>query len=112
MAMTVHNKYNVVHIKMIIGDVLAFNIRFDEDVTLTSAKFTCREGDSDDIVFQKTLNDGITQVDTKQYHVEVASADTASESEGRYDYDLQITVDGQRSTLMIGKLTLIQGVSR
>jgi hypothetical protein len=100
---------------MVKGDTLAFNVQvFDDEgnpVTVDSAFMTCKKRPSDtEKVFQKSLNNGIEQSDGLTL-VRVAPEDTKEVDEGEYFYDLQIGVDDDVFTLMIGVLTLEQDIT-
>lgn len=95
------------NIQMIRGDTLAFGIVMDGlDTDISSAYFTVRSKGV--VVFQKSLNNGITKEDTNTYKVRVAPADTKDLDTGHYYYDLQIGVNSDIFTVLHGDLELIQ----
>lgn len=106
------------HIK---GDTFSHNI-FVEGLgqDLESVKFACRDGLNDDseILFEKSLNDGITflyydeETDTRTYVVRLSPNDTKDLQEGTYYYDEQISVNGDVFTIMKGRFIVKQDVSR
>ena len=103
------------NITMVKGDTLAFNVEvFDEagqPITVDSAYMTCKEIPTEDsFVFQKSLNDGITQDDGIMV-VRVSPNDTKEAEAGEYFYDLQIGVGQDVFTIMIGTLSLMQNVT-
>lgn len=104
-----NNKY----ISMIRGDTLSFNLEFEElETDLSSAFFTCKESYSHkETVFQKSLNNGITKLETGKYHVRVAPDDTAEIEAGKYYYDLQIGAGEDIYTVLIGVLEIIPDVT-
>lgn len=85
-----------------------------------SIYFTCRDSLNDDsnILFEKSLNNGITQVsydeakDIRTYIVRLAPNDTRNLQAGTYYYDEQIAVNGDVITIMKGRLILEQDVTR
>ena len=102
------------NITMIRGDTLAFNVEvIDQDgepMTVDSAYFTVKKAIVNDIVFRKSLTDGITQTDNLLC-VRVAPEDTQEIDEGRYYYDFSIGVDDDVYTPMIGMLSIEQDIS-
>lgn len=100
------------NIKMVRGDTLSFGMEFTGlDQDLDTAYFTARDNYNGTILFQKSLANGITKVETGKYRVRVAPADTASAISGMYVYDLQIGVNGDIFTLMRGILELQHDVT-
>lgn len=102
------------NITMIKGDTLAFGIEIDglDGQDLDSAFFTCKEiPTSSDYIFKKSLGEGITNNGDGTYSVRVAPEDTADVTAGDYYYDLQIGVNGDVYTLMLGLLTILQDVT-
>ena len=103
------------NITMVKGDTLAFNAEVfyndGEPVTVDSAYFTCKKRPaSDDIVFQKSLEGGITQEDGL-ITVRIAPEDTIEADAGQYFYDFQIGVGNDIYTILIGMLSLEQNVT-
>ena len=104
------------YIRMIRGDTLSFGIElmdengdpFAQDID--SAFFTCKSNLSDTL-FKKTLSDGISKADTGKYTVRVAPDDTRQAKAGKYFYDLEIGVNGDKFTIMHGVLELVQDVT-
>lgn len=88
--------------------------------SIETAKFTCRDSlnDNSNVLFQKTLNNGITLVendthkDIKKYAVRVAPNDTKNLQAGTYYYDLEIGVNSDIFTLMKGRFIIEQDSSR
>jgi hypothetical protein len=88
--------------------------------SIETAKFTCRDSlnDTSNILFQKTLNNGITLVETdnendiKKYAVRVAPTDTQNLQSGTYYYDLEIGVNSDKFTIMKGRFIIEQDCSR
>ena len=108
------NKY----IRMVRGDTLSFCVQimdengepFTQD--LETAYFTCTSLHvQDGFLFKKTLDDGISKIDTGQYCVRVAPKDTKYAKVGKYFYDLEIGVNDDRFTVMRGILELVQDVT-
>ena len=87
---------------------------------IETAKFTCRNtlNDNSNVLFQKSLNNGITLVETdaendiKKYAVRVAPIDTKNLQSGTYYYDLEVGVNGDIFTLMKGRFIIEQDSSR
>ena len=104
------------NITMVKGDTLSFNVEVYDDeglpVMVSSAFMTCKKiPTSNDMVFQKSLNAGITQDNDGLMTVRVAPSDTLEAEAGQYFYDFQIGVDDDVFTIMIGTLTLEQDVT-
>lgn len=108
-----------INLEMIRGDTLQFGIEveYDEDPQeLDSVAFTCKKNyDDNDVVFQKKLNAGISYVKTEDkklyYVVRVAPEDTETIEAGHYYYDLQIGVNGDVFTVLIGSLKIHNDVT-
>lgn len=82
--------------------------------------FTCRENlnDNSEILFQCSLNDGISEVeydgenDIRKYTIRVAPSKTENLQSGTYYYDEEIRVNGDVFTIMKGKFIIEQDSSR
>ena len=101
------------NITMIKGDTLSFGIEIDglDGQSLSSAFFTCKSvPTSDDVIFRKSLGNGITQNDDGAYIVRVAPEDTENVTAGAYYYDCQIGLNGDVFTILLGLLTILQDV--
>lgn len=99
--------------QLVRGDSLAFSFQVTGLTSaLSSVVFSCKRTVKDDTyVFQKTLDDGI-EVSEDIYTVRIAPEDTADLNARRYVYDLEIAVDQDVYTLMMGNLDLIADVTR
>lgn len=109
---------NIIHTK---GDTFSCGFTVEDlEQSIESAKFTCRDSlkDNSNVLFQKTLGNGITLVETdtekdiKKYAVRVAPNDTKNLQAGTYYYDLEIGVNGDIFTIMKGRFVLEQDCSR
>lgn len=103
------------NIAMIKGDTLSFNVEvFDQSgapMTVDTAFFTVKKNiGSDEPTFQLSMNNGITYVDDLLV-VRVPPSATDTLEAGRYYYDLQLGVDDDIYTPMIGMLTIEQDVT-
>lgn len=96
------------NITMVRGDTLSFGMVLEQlDQDLDTAFFTVKESYSnDDYVVQKSLNNGITKLETGKYCVRVAPEDTAKLEVKKYFYDLQVGVNGDVFTIIKGVLEL------
>ena len=100
-------------ISMVRGDTLAFGMEFEDlDQDLETAFFSCRQSYEGEIVFQKSLSDGISKVEDGKYRCRVAPEDTASVAAGKYYYDLEIGVNGDKFTILKGVLDIEPDVTR
>lgn len=100
-------------INMVKGDTLAFGMEFTGlDQDLDSAYFTAKQSyDTEQTIFQKSLNDGIEKVSDGVYSVRLAPEDTANVIAGKYYYDLQIGANGDVYTLLYGIINLYPDVT-
>ena len=108
-------------IRNVKGDTFscAFTIENLEQ-SIETAKFTCRDSlnDNSNVLFQKTLNNGISLVETdnehdiKKYAVRIAPNDTKNLQAGTYYYDLEIGVNSDVFTIMKGRFIIEQDCSR
>lgn len=98
---------------MVRGDTLAFDMKLtDLAATVESIYFSVkRKAKDDEYVFQKSLDDGITETVTNTYRVRVAPEDTADLPAGTYSYDLQLGLGSDIYTILMGNLTLKQDVT-
>lgn len=82
--------------------------------------FTCRDSlnDTSEVLFQKSLNNGISLVDydeendIRKYAIRIAPEDTANIQAGTYEYDLEIGVNGDIFTIMKGKFIIVQDCTK
>ena len=101
------------NLTMVRGDTMQFQMKLKNlQATVASLYFTAKTNGTDSTpVFQKSLEDGITLVDTDTYQIRVAPADTANVAAGNYVYDLQIGLGSDIWTPMMGNLVLLQDVT-
>lgn len=102
---------------MVRGDTLAFNVEIADAESLASdldsITFSCKEDtDSNSYIFKKTLGDGVTRTETGKYRVRVAPEDTNNVEPGKYAIDLQIGVNNDIATPILGTLTILPDVTR
>ena len=102
------------YITMVRGDTLSFALEIiGLDSDLDSAYFTVKKDlDSNEYLFQKSIGDGITKIQTGVYVVRIAPDDTFSMDVGKYWYDLVIGKNGDVFTVKHGVLELIYDVTR
>ena len=82
--------------------------------------FTCRENlnDNSEILFQCSLNDGISEVeydeenDIRKYAIRVAPEKTKDLQAGTYYYDEEIKINEDIFTIMKGRFIIEQDSSR
>lgn len=99
------------NLQMYRGDTMSFAVSISGlDQDLDTAFFTCKDR-SGNVVFQKSLGDGITKESTGVYRVRVAPSDTESVACGKYLYDLQIEANEDKFTVMKGVLQIDQDVT-
>ena len=108
------------NLEMIKGDTLSFAVEIefdDKPQELEKAFFTCKKNlDDGDVVFQKTLGNGITfskQERNKIYYVvRISPEDTKDIEAGHYFYDMQIELNGDAFTILNGALKIERDVTR
>lgn len=109
-------------LRIIRGDTFAFGVEFRGlDQELDTFYFTCQSIPQKQIIFQKTLGDGISLVEINTedaedpvttYRVRVAPEDTADLAPGTYFYDCEVGINGDIFTLMEGELILRPDATR
>nr|DAO17350.1 MAG TPA: hypothetical protein [Caudoviricetes sp.] len=107
------------NLEMIKGDTLSFAVEIefdDKPQELEKAFFTCKRNlDDGDVVFQKTLEDGISfrkQERNKMYYVvRIAPEDTNDIETGHYFYDMQIELNSDVFTILTGALKVRYGIT-
>ena len=111
-------KNNIRHVR---GDTYSSALVVENlEQDLDEAYFTCRDtlNDNSTILFEKSLNDGITLVeydehkDIRKYAIRVDPGDTENIQSGTYYYDLQVNVNGDIFTVMKGKFIIEQDATR
>lgn len=103
-----------VFLKMVRGDTLSLGFEVDgltED--LDEVYFSCRtEYGANNYVFQASLTNGeVTKEATGKYLVRIPPAYTANLVPGDYVYDLEVQLDSDVFTPLIGKLEICWGVT-
>ena len=102
-----------INLCMVRGDTLAFSFEVEGIDTLDTAYFSCKaNADDENYVFQKSLTDGISLVETGKYRVRVAPEDTSNIEVGSYYYDLEIGANSDIFTILKGVLKVEQDVTR
>lgn len=100
------------YVTMTRGDTMSFGIEIEGlNQDLDTAFFTVRKSYSESPVFQKSIGNGISEVDDNQYAVRVAPEDTADLEPGKYYYDLQLGVNSDVFTIIKGVLELERDVT-
>lgn len=106
------------NLKMVRGDTFSFTIEIDGLTTdLTGAYLSCKKNKDDaEYKFQKSLESGISKISetttSKSYKIVVDPEDTEELEEGNYYYDLQIEVDNEVFTPLLGVLKIVADVTR
>lgn len=102
------------NLDMIRGDTLAFAVEIEGlDQDLESARFSCKNAFGDaEYIFQKTLENGISKIETGKYRVRVAPEDTENITPKSYRYDLEIGVNGDKYTVLRGSLKVVEDITR
>ena len=97
---------------MVRGDTVAFGLELEDlDQDLDTAFFTVRQSYDGPIVFQRSIGNGIEKAETGVYRIRIAPENTAGIEAGKYYYDLQIGVNSDIFTPMIGVMTVEHDVT-
>lgn len=91
------------------GDTLVFDVTISEieGVTIESLYFSVKKKPSDsNYIFQKSIGNGITELEPLKYRVRVAPEDTCDVIAGKYYYDLQVGLGSDIYTPLMGTLKL------
>lgn len=100
------------NITLVRGDTLSFGLVMYGDVqTLDRAYFTVKKDYDASPVFQKTMGNGISLIDTGEYSVRVSPEDTQDLAVGRYYYDVQVGNGEDDFTILRGILDLVYDVT-
>lgn len=107
------------HITMIKGDTLSVGIKLvDENnnpITddLKDISMTCRDSENSDIIiFNKHIGNGITKSNEGEYVIRVAPEDTENVEAGKYVYDVELRTNEDVFTPLKGILTIDDDVSK
>lgn len=96
------------NLTMVRGDTASFNLEFEKATDLDSASFkvSASYDDAESIMFEKTLDDGITKLDDNLYCVRIAPVDTENADAGLYYYDCTLRINGDVFTVLHGVLRI------
>lgn len=99
---------------MVRGDTQSFELEItenNESVTVDSIYFTVKnDTHTDEVLFQKKLNDGIT-LTNDVYNITIDPSDTDSLDYGRYAYDIEIIKNSIKKTIAVGVLDIKEKVT-
>lgn len=99
---------------MVRGDTQSFELEItenNESVTVDSIYFTVKnDAHTDEVLFQKKLNDGIT-LTNDVYNITIDPSDTDSLDYGRYAYDIEIIKNSIKKTIAVGVLDIKEEVT-
>lgn len=97
------------NITMTKGDTVAFNVIFEDKdgnpITMDKAIFTCKKRLSGEVIFQKSLGNGISQ-SGGMMNVRIAPEDTKEIDEGIYFYDFCVGIGSDIFTIKKGSFTV------
>lgn len=97
---------------MVKGDTLAFGFEIEGIDEIENAFFSCKKNKDDkDYVFQRELGDGIYKAENGKYGVRIPPSDTKDVEAGFYYYDLQIQVNLDIFTVLIGRLEIVEEIT-
>lgn len=97
------------------GDDVSFCLALQdfEPNTLSAAYFSVKEKiDDNNYIIQKALNSGITINSDNDIQVTIAAADTDNIELGTYYYDLQVTINSTKQTILKGKFNVTYDITR
>lgn len=103
--------------KLVRGDSLIFGFLVQDTDgnpdAIDSATFSCKSdlGDTE-YVFQKTMDNGISLVEAGKYNVRIAPEDTNTLPTQKYYYDLEVTIESDVYTILIGQIDLLPDITR
>lgn len=99
---------NEINLAMVKGDTKKFTVQISGlTESLKSCYFSVKKQYyDDDYVFQKSLGNGITEIEPGKIRVRIAPEDTRTEDLGVYLYDLQIGIGNDIYTVMRGELKI------
>lgn len=93
------------------GDELSFKITFVNEVTIDSMEFGVKTDYTDEeFVILKTIGNGITKLDSKNYQVTVASSEMETLDILSYVYDIRIRSGSMIRTPLSGKVIIKETV--
>ena len=97
---------------MIRGDTVQFTLTIkNTDEIPAEIWFSVRKGSDAPYTFQKSLDDGIT-TDNEDYLIRIAPEDTQELTPGRYLYDVELKFGADVYTVLMGRIELIEDVTR
>lgn len=108
-------------IRNIKGDTYTCTVTIEDlGQNIDNMYFTCRDSldDESNILFQKTINDGITQTnydeenDIREFLVRIAPEDTEELQSGSFFYDLKFYINDDKFTIMKGLFIVEQNCTR
>lgn len=107
------NKVNELNIKMVKGDSLSFTVQIEGlKVDLDTAYFTVKNNEGElSPILQKSLENGITKVDTDKYLVMITPRDTKYLEDKSYFYDLEIRIGDSVHTIVKGLFKLVNDIT-
>lgn len=105
------------NIELTRGDSYGFNFEISDSagevVTPDACFFSVKNNPDDDTyVFQKSLDQGITLLDSGEYYVKIDPDDTKDLAQFGYYYDLEVTIDDNVYTFLKGKLEIKWDVTK
>lgn len=105
-------------LEIIKGDTLVFDFEIEGlKQDLESCFFSCKKDKTSlEYTFQKSLNNGITKIDTtdnsRVYQVKISPEDTKNMKAGYYYYDIQIKVGDDVFTPLLNQLKIIEDITK
>ena len=102
-------------ISLIKGDTFTFDLFFSdlENIDIINIFFSVKKEQHDlKYILQKSINNGITLIDTLKYRIQLSSEDTQNLNQGRYYYDLQVNLGNDIYTIMMGTFNLKEDITK
>ena len=94
-----------------IGDQFSFIVKFKNlNQTLTTLRFGLKEDYDKQMLIEKSLDDGIVQIDDTSFKINFAPSDSTNLLSGMYVYDLRYTIGDTPRTPLSGYIVFNDSV--
>lgn len=105
---------SIENFSLVKGDSFTFDLvisDIDESINISSLYFTVKKRNGE-LVFQKSLQDGITLLEDLKYRIRIDPQDTIDILSGKYKYDLELGLGDDIYTIMIGTIIIVDDVTK
>lgn len=94
-----------------IGDQFSFIVKFKNlDQSLTTLRFGVKEDYDKPMLIEKSLNNGIVQIDETTFKISFTTSDSSNLPAGMYVYDLRYTIGDTPRTPLSGYIVFNDSV--